>query len=323
LKDLTSTNETTLATASFKPKTHDIVSTLVEPTNGLIANLSSLLGVTLSVQSDEVLITGHDALIAADILSRLEPRLESGQEISAREVMDMMDRYKPATPEAEAPTEVKDICISSRKKTVYPKTANQSLYVENLLTKDMAFGLGPAGTGKTFLAIGAAVQMLQAGRVDKIILTRPAVEAGEKLGYLPGDMKDKVDPFMQPLYDALNEFMTGKEVGKLIEEKVVEISPLAYMRGRTLKNSFVILDEAQNTTTMQMKMFLTRMGEGSRMVITGDPRQVDLPKGVQSGLADAAQKLTGIDAIGISHLSGKDVVRHPLVAAIIEAYETE
>jgi phosphate starvation-inducible PhoH-like protein len=195
--------------------------------------------------------------------------------------------------------------------------------VRSLIEHDRAFGIGPAGTGKTYLAVAVGVNMFIGGHVDRIILSRPAVEAGEKLGYLPGDMKDKVDPYMQPLYDALNDFLPAKQVTKLIEEKKIEIAPLAFMRGRTLANAFVVLDEAQNATTMQMKMFLTRLGEGSRMVITGDRSQVDLPRGVQSGLRDAERLLSRIDRISFNYFTSKDVVRHPLVAKIIEAYDKD
>ena len=195
--------------------------------------------------------------------------------------------------------------------------------MQNLVRNELCVGIGPAGTGKTYLAVAAGVSMFIEGQVDRIVLSRPAVEAGEKLVYLPGDMKDKVDPYMQPLYDALNDFLPGKQTAKLIEEKRIEIAPLAFMRGRTLSNAFVVLDEAQNATSMQMKMFLTRLGEGSRMVITGDRTQIDLPRGVSSGLADAERLLKHIDKISFNYFTSKDVVRHPLVAAIIEAYEAE
>ena len=213
--------------------------------------------------------------------------------------------------------------IKTRKKPVEPRTAAQKAYVESLMKNELAFGIGPAGTGKTYLAVAVAVTKFISGEVDRIVLSRPAVEAGEKLGYLPGDMKDKVDPYMQPLYDALNDFLPGKQLAKLIEEKRIEIAPLAFMRGRTLAHSFVVLDEAQNTSVMQMKMFLTRLGEGSRMVITGDRSQVDLPRGVRSGLADAERLLRHIPKISFNYFSSKDVVRHPLVAAIIDAYDQD
>ncbi|WP_212524787.1 PhoH family protein [Actibacterium sp. MT2.3-13A] len=211
--------------------------------------------------------------------------------------------------------------INTRKKLVEPRTEAQKTYVQALYRNELAFGIGPAGTGKTYLAVAVAVNMFIGGHVDKIILSRPAVEAGERLGFLPGDMKEKVDPYMQPLYDALHDFLPGKQLARLIEEKQIEIAPLAFMRGRTLANAFVVLDEAQNATTMQMKMFLTRLGEGSRMVITGDRSQVDLPRGVASGLADAEALLKGIDNIAFNYFTSKDVVRHPLVARIIEAYD--
>jgi phosphate starvation-inducible PhoH-like protein len=211
--------------------------------------------------------------------------------------------------------------IRTRKKTVEPRTPTQKTYVEQLFKHELVFGLGPAGTGKTYLAVAAAVSMFIEGQVDRIILSRPAVEAGERLGFLPGDMKDKVDPYMQPLYDALNDFLPANQLAKLIEEKKIEIAPLAFMRGRTLANAFVVLDEAQNATTMQMKMFLTRMGQGSHMAITGDPSQIDLPRGVPSGLIEAQKVLDNVEGIGFTKFSVADVVRHPMVAKIIRAYD--
>lgn len=214
------------------------------------------------------------------------------------------------------------IKIKTRKKSVEPRTPAQAAYVQQLMSHELVFGLGPAGTGKTYLAVAAAVSMFIEGHVDRIVMARPAVEAGERLGFLPGDMKDKIDPYMQPLYDALNDFLPGKQVAKLIEEKQIEIAPLAFMRGRTLSNAFVILDEAQNATSMQMKMFLTRLGSGSRMAITGDPSQVDLPRGVMSGLIEADRLMRGVKGIGFSQFTARDVVRHPMVARIVEAYES-
>ena len=211
--------------------------------------------------------------------------------------------------------------IKTRKKSVIPRTAAQAVYVRNLFENELVFGLGPAGTGKTYLAVAVAVSMFVEGHVDRILLSRPAVEAGERLGFLPGDMKEKIDPYMQPLYDALNDFLPGKQLAKLMEEKRIEIAPLAFMRGRTLSNAFVVLDEAQNATSMQMKMFLTRLGEGSRMAITGDMSQVDLPRGVLSGLIEAERILRNVEGIGFTRFTTKDVVRHPMVAKIIEAYD--
>ncbi len=211
--------------------------------------------------------------------------------------------------------------LRTRKKTVEPRTDAQRDYVRQLFTNELAFGIGPAGTGKTYLAVAVGVTLLIGGQVDRIILSRPAVEAGERLGFLPGDMKEKVDPYMQPLYDALNDFLPAKQMAKLMEEKRIEIAPLAFMRGRTLSNAFVVLDEAQNATSMQMKMFLTRLGEGSRMVVTGDRTQVDLPRGVSSGLSDAERILKGVQGISFSYFTARDVVRHPLVARVIHAYD--
>ena len=213
--------------------------------------------------------------------------------------------------------------LRTRKRPIEPRTEAQKTYVANLFANEMGFGIGPAGTGKTYLAVAVGVTMFISGAVEKIILARPAVEAGERLGFLPGDMKEKVDPYMQPLYDALNDFLPAKQVQKLLEEKRIEIAPLAFMRGRTLSNAFVVLDEAQNATTMQMKMFLTRLGEGSRMVITGDRTQVDLPRGTASGLADAERILKGVKGVSFNYFTSKDVVRHPLVGRVIEAYEAD
>jgi phosphate starvation-inducible PhoH-like protein len=266
---------------------------------------------------------------AAEVLHALYTRLEQGRDV---EQGDIDRELRMGGSEVGTGTRAGDqlemfrggkVEIKTRKKLVEPRTDAQKAYVASLFEHELAFGIGPAGTGKTYLAVAVGVNMFINGHVDRIILSRPAVEAGEKLGYLPGDMKDKVDPYMQPLYDALNDFLPGKQLAKLIEEKRIEIAPLAFMRGRTLANAFVVLDEAQNATTMQMKMFLTRLGEGSRMVITGDRSQVDLPRGVPSGLADAERLLKSIPKISFNYFTAKDVVRHPLVAAIIEAYDAD
>lgn len=212
------------------------------------------------------------------------------------------------------------VTLKTRKNNIKPRTPNQKLYIEALKNHDMVFGAGPAGTGKTYLAVAVAVAELVAGRVNKIILTRPAVEAGENLGFLPGDLKEKVDPYLRPLYDALHDMLPAENVEKLLETNVIEIAPLAYMRGRTLSNAFIILDEAQNTTATQMKMFLTRLGDGSKMAINGDPGQIDLPQKVTSGLVQSLELLKHIDDIAIITFTEDDVVRHPLVAKIIRAY---
>jgi phosphate starvation-inducible PhoH-like protein len=213
------------------------------------------------------------------------------------------------------------VMIRTRKKTIVPRSTTQTRYMECLARDDMIFALGPAGTGKTYLAVAQAVSQLVSGSVDRLILSRPAVEAGERLGFLPGDMKEKVDPYLRPLYDALYDMLPTEQVERRIASGEIEIAPIAFMRGRTLNDAFIILDEAQNTTPQQMKMFLTRFGMRSRMVICGDPNQTDLPPGVTSGLADAVSKLEGIKSVSMVRFGASDVVRHPLVGRIVEAYE--
>jgi len=325
------------------PSPEDVHETLLEfPDNRLLidlcgefdrnlAQIEQKLGVQIVRRGNLLAVVGEadSRDKAADVLQSLYAKLESGRAVDAGEIDGEIRMGR-----SEANTGTRDgdqiemfgegrVEIKTCKKTVEPRTEAQKKYVQSLYTNELAFGIGPAGTGKTYLAVAVGVNMFIGGHVDKIILSRPAVEAGERLGFLPGDMKDKVDPYMQPLYDALNDFLPGKQVAKLIEEKSIEIAPLAFMRGRTLSNAFVVLDEAQNSTTMQMKMFLTRLGEGSRMVITGDRTQVDLPRGTSSGLADAERLLKGIDKISFNYFTAKDVVRHPLVAKIIEAYDTD
>ena len=213
------------------------------------------------------------------------------------------------------------LAIKTRRSPVRPRSPGQAVYLDAMAKSEMVFGLGPAGTGKTYLSAAVAVSKLINEEVDRLILTRPAVEAGERLGFLPGDMKDKIDPYLRPLYDALREMLASNELARKMEQGVIEVAPLAFMRGRTLKRSFVILDEAQNTTEAQMKMFLTRLGEGSRMVINGDQSQTDLPRGTNSGLAHAVRVLSGVKGIEMVHMDENDVVRHPLVARIVKAYD--
>lgn len=289
-----------------------------------LAKIEQQLDVQIIRRGNQLDIFGpnESASEAHSVLSSLYERLENGKSVEFADI----DRALRMNPENDNQLEMfskSSVEIKTRKKPVEPRTDAQKAYVHSLMENELAFGIGPAGTGKTYLAVAVAVSKFISGDVDRIILSRPAVEAGEKLGYLPGDMKDKVDPYMQPLYDALNDFLPGKQLAKLIEEKRIEIAPLAFMRGRTLANAFVVLDEAQNATSMQMKMFLTRLGEGSRMVITGDRSQVDLPRGVVSGLSDAERLLKGIKGVGLNYFTSKDVVRHPLVAAIIEAYDED
>jgi phosphate starvation-inducible PhoH-like protein len=211
--------------------------------------------------------------------------------------------------------------IRTRRRVIEPRTATQRAYVADLFRRELVFGIGPAGTGKTYLAVAAAVSMFFEQRVDRIILSRPAVEAGERLGFLPGDMREKIDPYLRPLYDALDDMIPTKQLARLMEEGKIEVAPLAFMRGRTLSHSFIILDEAQNSTPTQMKMFLTRLGEGAKMAITGDPSQIDLPQGTGSGLLEALRVLEGVGEIGFVRFTSADVVRHPLVARIVEAYD--
>ncbi len=292
-----------------------------------LAQIEHALGLQLLRRGNEIALVGEPEARtrAAGVLQALYARLEQGRAMEPGDI----DAALRLSGGAASPGQQLEMFqsgrmeIRTRKKTVEPRTAAQRAYVEALFSHEMAFGIGPAGTGKTYIAVAVGVSMFADGLVDKIVLSRPAVEAGERLGFLPGDMKEKVDPYMQPLYDALGDFLPGKMLAKLMEERRIEIAPLAFMRGRTLARSFVVLDEAQNATAMQMKMFLTRLGEGSRMVITGDRSQVDLPRGVTSGLGEAERILDGIKGVSFSYFTAADVVRHPLVARIIEAYERD
>ncbi|WP_121630306.1 PhoH family protein [Tropicibacter alexandrii] len=293
-----------------------------------LTDIEARTGVQILRRGNQLAVHGTDDAIASatEVLNHLYERLEQGREVGRGDI----DReFRLSDEPDDSPDEQLDMFgtgkveIKTRKKLIEPRTDAQKAYVKALFANELAFGIGPAGTGKTYLAVAVGVNMLITGLVDKIILCRPAVEAGERLGFLPGTQEEKVDPYMQPLYDALNDFLPGKQQAKMREDKIIEIAPLAFMRGRTLSNAFVVLDEAQNATTMQMKMFLTRLGEGSRMVITGDRTQVDLPRGVPSGLADAERLLGKVDGISFNYFTAKDVVRHPLVAKIIEAYEAD
>jgi len=291
-----------------------------------LAQIETSLSVQIVRRGNELVVLGEPGSQGhtATILQNLYAKLEAGRNIDAGEIDgELRMAGKLETNELSDEHRAGPAEIKTRKKTVQPRTLAQQEYVASLFQNQMAFGIGPAGTGKTYLAVAVGVNMLIGGQVDKIVLSRPAVEAGERLGFLPGDMKDKIDPYMQPLYDALNDFLPGKQLARMIEEKQIEIAPLAFMRGRTLSNAFVVLDEAQNATAMQMKMFLTRLGRGSRMVVTGDRTQVDLPRGAISGLVDAERLLAGISSISFNYFTAKDVVRHPLVARIIEAYDKD
>jgi phosphate starvation-inducible PhoH-like protein len=278
------------------------------------------MGVRVSCRGNRVAITGEPARVEATqaALAGLWRRLEKGDGVSMSDVdaaIRMTEADDPRLPLSDLPA------IRTRRGAVGPRSPGQAAYMDMLTRHEMTFGVGPAGTGKTYLAVAQAVAMLLAGRVDRGTGQHDAVEAGERLGFLPGDLKEKVDPYLRPLYDALNDMMPGDQVVRRIGTGEIEVAPLAFMRGRTLAHAFVILDEAQNTTPMQMKMFLTRMGEGTRMVITGDLSQVDLPTGTRSGLREALDTVEGVPGIGVCRFDKRDVVRHPLVARIVDAYD--
>ncbi|WP_108658929.1 PhoH family protein [Acuticoccus kandeliae] len=293
-----------------------------------LAILESKLDIEATARGNEVTIRGTEEGCAQArlALQHLYARLKKGHRIERADVDGAirMARAKDrqlSLPTIERPQSVAQ--IATRKRSVEARSPTQNTYIRALEANEMVFGVGPAGTGKTFLAVAFAAQCLERGLVDRIILSRPAVEAGERLGFLPGDMKEKVDPYLRPLYDALYEMMPADKVDRGLQTGVIEVAPLAFMRGRTLSNAVAILDEAQNTTAMQMKMFLTRLGENARMVVTGDPSQIDLPNGVPSGLKEALRILKGVDGIAQVHFRGEDVVRHELVARIVAAYDSD
>lgn len=290
--------------------------------------LEQRLHIDARARGNSVVITG-DVLAtnqARRTLDYLYEKLQKGGSVERSDVEGAIRMAVAADDQLTLPTMEKKAKltmaqISTRKKTIIARTPTQDAYMRALERSEMVFGVGPAGTGKTYLAVAHAAQLLERGAVEKIILSRPAVEAGERLGFLPGDMKEKVDPYLRPLYDALYDMIPGDKVERAITAGVIEIAPLAFMRGRTLANAAVILDEAQNTTAMQMKMFLTRLGENSRMIITGDPSQIDLPRGVKSGLVEALHLLNEVEGISITRFRDVDVVRHPLVGRIVKAYD--
>jgi phosphate starvation-inducible protein PhoH and related proteins len=287
-----------------------------------LARIEQRLGIRLGSRGNRITIAGVAGRTetAEAVLRDLWRRLERGQSVGTAEVEAAL-RMAEGEAEGDPRLPLQDKPeIRTRKGAIAPRTPAQAAYIEMLSRHEMVFGIGPAGTGKTYLAVAQGVALLQAGRVDRIVLSRPAVEAGERLGFLPGDMKEKVDPYLRPLYDALHDMLPAEQVARRIASGEIEIAPLAFMRGRTLAHCFAILDEAQNTTPAQMKMFLTRMGEGTRMVVTGDPTQVDLPNGQRSGLAEALEVLDGVPGIGVASFDERDVVRHPLVARIVAAY---
>ena len=279
--------------------------------------------VALITRGERIHINGYEVHVDAveAILIQLLRVIRSGVQISNRDIVYAIQLSRQGRIEYFSELFSEEIARTIKGKPIRVKTLGQRKYVDSIRRHDLIFGIGPAGTGKTYLAVVMAVSALKNNKVSKIILTRPAVEAGESLGFLPGDLKEKVDPYLRPLYDALHDVLGVEHTQRLIERETIEIAPLAYMRGRTLDDAFVILDEAQNTTQAQMKMFLTRLGFGSKMIITGDATQVDLPKGAYSGLAEAEKRLKHVKGISVNYLTQSDVVRHPLVARIIEAYD--
>ena len=285
--------------------------------------IQSELGVDILARGSDIRITGPDAGVdkAYTCLNGLLRIAERGESISAQQVRYFISMADDGASDEIASLSDGGICVTTSGKIIKPKTLGQKKYIDSISQNTISFGIGPAGTGKTFLAVSMAVKAFKAHTVSKIILTRPAVEAGEKLGFLPGDLQNKVDPYLRPLYDALFEMLGAETFAKLQERGSIEVAPLAYMRGRTLDESFIILDEAQNTSPEQMKMFLTRLGFNSKMVITGDVTQIDLPNPKNSGLVEAIKVLKNVKDIGINHFTEKDVVRHKLVQDIVKAYE--
>ena len=293
-----------------------------------LALIEQKLKIDARARGNTVTLRGEELATnqARRALDYLYDRLQKGASVETSDVEGAIRMAAAAEDQLVLPTlenkgKLALAQISTRKKTVVARTPRQDSYIRAMEQAELVFGVGPAGTGKTYLAVAYAAQLLERGMIERIILSRPAVEAGERLGFLPGDMKEKVDPYLRPLYDALYDMIPGDRVERAIAAGVIEIAPLAFMRGRTLANAAVILDEAQNTTQMQMKMFLTRLGENARMIITGDPSQIDLPRGIRSGLVDALDILTDVEGVAINRFGGADVVRHPLVQRIVEAYD--
>ncbi|MCD8760458.1 PhoH family protein [Mammaliicoccus sciuri] len=291
-----------------------------------IKYIENELEVDILTRGQEIAVRGkriENVEKAEKVLLNLLKVIESGASINVNDVQAAVKMADKGTIDQLINLYDEEITKDSNGKIIRAKTMGQRVYINNIKNNDLVFGIGPAGTGKTFLAVVMAARALRLGQVKRIVLTRPAVEAGESLGFLPGDLKEKVDPYLRPLYDGLHTVLGIEQTSRLIERGTIEIAPLAYMRGRTLDDAFVILDEAQNTTHPQMKMFLTRLGFGSKMVVTGDRTQIDLPKGVKSGLIEADQRLSGVKGIAMTYLEQTDVVRHPLVGKIINAYEEE
>ncbi len=307
---------------TLEPDDGERLSNLVGPFDAHLRQIELRLGVEIANRGNVFRVTGdaRPAQLAARLLRELY-MLTATEALDAHQLNLRLQESGIEAIAAEAAQGAQEVSVKVKRGTIRGRGPNQVRYLHAIATHDVNFGIGPAGTGKTYLAVAMAVDALNDNRVQRVILVRPAVEAGEKLGFLPGDLTQKVDPYLRPLYDALYEMLGIERVGKLIERNVIEIAPLAYMRGRTLNDSFVILDEAQNTTTEQMKMFLTRIGFGSVAVVTGDITQTDLPRHIKSGLRDAIEVLRDVDGISFTFFNSKDVVRHPLVQKIVRAYE--
>jgi phosphate starvation-inducible PhoH-like protein len=300
-----------------------LLSSLVGPQDAHLLYLEQKLDVVLALRGNRIAVSGPEpeATYAKNVLQYLYNELSKGHVVEMPEVDAAIHMATTDAHPSDDTKKVEEVSITTKKRIIFPRSPKQAAYIKAMQNSELVFGIGPAGTGKTYLAVATGVSLLLSGKIDRIILTRPAVEAGEHLGFLPGDMKEKVDPYLRPLYDALNDMLPSDQVLKFLSNGAIEVAPLAFMRGRTLSSAFVILDEAQNTTPVQMKMFLTRLGNHSRMVINGDLTQVDLPYGVPSGLQQAWDVLANVKGIQFTVFDESDVVRHPLVSQIVHAYE--